>query len=79
MSQIDELCGELGEERASLHMCTEQSNPSKELNGAVRPIMAEKPVVGHPPLFVNVKSTSTAFPRGAMTHSGMMTAKRPVI
>jgi hypothetical protein len=49
-------------------MCTEQSNPSKQLNGTVRPIMADKPVDGHPPLFVNVKITSAAFLRGPMTH-----------
>ena len=78
MSQINELCGELGEDRACSHMCTEQSNPSKQLKGVLRPIMADNPVVGHPPLFVYVKRTSAAFPRGAMTHNGMMTAKKPV-
>ncbi len=61
-----------------LHMCTEQSYPSKALNGVLRPIMADKPVLGQPPLFVNVRRTSCAFPRGAKTHRGMMTAKRPV-
>lgn len=48
----------VGEIRARLHMCTEQSYPSKQLNGVARPIMADKPVVGQPPLFVNVKRTS---------------------
>lgn len=60
-------------------MCTEQSYPSRELNGEARPIIADKPVVGQPPLFVNVRRVSCAFPRGAITHSGIMTAKRPVI
>lgn len=62
-----------------LHMCTEQSYPSKALKGEASPIIADNPVVGQPPLFVKVKRTSYALPRGAKTHRGMIIAKRPVM
>ena len=65
--------------RDSLHMCTEQSYPSRELKGDARPIMADKPVLDQPPLFVNVKRTSYTFPRGAKIHRGIIIAKRPVM
>jgi hypothetical protein len=71
--------GICSEEGGSPHICTEQSYPSKQLNGEERPIMADKPVLGQPPLLVKVRRTSYAFPRGARTHRGIMTAKRPVI
>lgn len=41
--------------------------------------MDANPVVGQPPSLVNLRRTSLAFPRGASTHRGMMTAKSPVI
>lgn len=62
---------------SSSDMCTEQSYPIKAVNGAVNPIIDESPVVGQPPLFSKWNRTSDAFPRGARTHIGMNTAKKP--
>lgn len=45
--------------------------------GASKPIIADRPVVGHPPLFVKFKRASLALDRGAITQSGMMMAKKP--
>lgn len=61
----------------NLHICTEQSYPINAVNGAVNPIMDDKPVVGQPPLFSKLSKTSDAFPRGDKTHIGMNTAKNP--
>lgn len=61
----------------SSDMWTEQSKPMSELRGVMRPIIADTPVVGQPPLLLNVKRTSEALARGAMIQSGMMMAKRP--
>jgi hypothetical protein len=47
--------------------------------GASKPIIADRPVVGHPPLLVKVRRASWAFDRGAMIQSGMMMAKKPRI
>jgi len=43
-----------------------------------KPIMADRPVVGHPPPFVKVKRASVAVARGERTHSGTITAKNPI-
>ena len=42
--------------------------------GEVRPIMAESPKLGQPPLLLKVSMASFAVARGAITHSGMMIA-----
>lgn len=47
------------------------------VRGAVNPIIAERPVVGQPPLFSKFSKTSEAFARGESTHIGMNTAKKP--
>lgn len=43
-------------------------------SGEVRPIMADNPVLDHPPLLLKVRRTSEAFARGAITQRGMMMA-----
>ena len=46
--------------------------------GVRRPIMADRPVVGHPPPFVKVRRASVAVARGERTHSGTIMAKSPI-
>ena len=60
-----------------LHIWTEQSYPMRAVNGAVSPIIADRPVVGQPPLLVNVSKAVFAVARGAITQRGMTTARNP--
>lgn len=61
------------------HICTAQSKPHKEPMGVRRPIMADKPVVRHPPPFVKVKRASVAVARGERIHNGTIMAKSPIM
>jgi len=60
-------------------MWTTQSNPNKEFIGVRRPIMADRPIEGHPPPFVKVSRASLALDRGDKIHSGTATAKSPIM
>lgn len=44
-----------------------------------RPIMEDRPVVGHPPPFVKVKRASVAVARGERIHNGTTTANSPIM
>lgn len=58
-------------------MCTEQSYPIKTFRGVTKPMTADSPVVGQPPLLTNDSSAVCGDARGAMTHNGTMMAKMP--
>ena len=60
-----------------LHMWTEQSYPMSTLMGVVKPIIADSPVVGQPPLLVNSSKVVRASARGPIIQRGMMMAKKP--
>lgn len=60
-------------------MWTTQSNPHKEPIGVSKPIIADKPVTGHPPPFVKVNRASEAVARGERIHNGTIMAKRPIM
>ena len=61
----------------SSDICTEQSYPTITLKGVVRPIIADNPTVGQPPLFWKTSKVSCAGARGPKTQSGIMMANRP--
>ena len=61
------------------HIWTAQSNPNNEPMGVKRPIMADKPIVGHPPPFEKVIRASVAVARGERTHKVITTARKPII
>ena len=56
---------------------TEQSYPMRAVMGVVRPIIAESPVEGQPPLLEKFKMTFSGCARGASTQSGINTAQKP--
>lgn len=60
-------------------MWTAQSKPNKEPMGVRRPIMADKPNVGHPPPFEKVIRASVTVARGERIHNGITTARKPII
>lgn len=59
-------------------MWTEQSYPMSTLKGVVKPIIADRPVLGQPPLLLNSSKATCGFARGAITQRGIMIAKKPV-
>lgn len=63
--------------KASLHMCTMQSNPSKEIKGVSNPIMKAVPVLPHPSPMVNSVNTALAVDLGARASKGMTMANKP--
>ena len=58
-------------------MWTEQSYPMSTLKGVVKPIIADRPVLGQPPLLLNSIKAAYGLARGAIIQRGIMIAKMP--
>lgn len=63
--------------RYDSHICTIQSSPSREVIGVSKPIITDVPVLLQFPPLLNSRNTALALLRGAVTHNGMIVAKKP--